>query len=549
MFWPRLAIGIGLLDLFRLICQHAKHIRLTNGFGFRVLIGRLQGIGQRVHQRSTMRPQAVERPGHNQLFQNPTIKLFDIGSRTQVEQLAEITALVTRFDNSFDGTFAHALNRANAVNNFPVVIHVEVILTRVNIRRQDFEPHAPALIDQTDHLFGVVHIGGHYRGHKLGRVVRFQPQRLVGDQRIGCGVRLVKPVSGKFLYQIEDFHRQFAINAVFLCPFFEGTALLGHLFRLFLTHCTAQHIRAAKGVTGEFLGDLHDLFLVQDDAIGRFQYRLQAFVLPLNIRIGDLFPPVLTVDKVVHHPRLQRARTEQGHQGDHIFEAVRLQTFNQIFHAAGFKLEYRRGFRALQHVEAFLVIQRDRRDINRLQALFGAARVDHLQRPIDDGKRTQAKEVELHQTGIFHIVLVELGDRMRPGFVAVQRREIGNFRWRDHHPTGVFTGVTGDPFQLARHVDQRFNFFVCFVDFRQLRLSLKGFRQRHARIGRHQLGNAIHKAVRMTQHAAHIANNRFRRHRTEGNNLRYRVAAVHLGHVIDNLVAFLHAEVDVEVGH
>ena len=113
----------------------------------------------------------------------------------------------------------------------------------------------------------------------------------------------------------------------------------------------------------------------------------------------------------------------------------------------------------------------------------------------------------------------------------------------------MLTGVTRDAFQLARHVDQRFDLFVSFVDFRQLRFGFKRFCQRHARIGRHQLRNTIDKPVRVAQHASHVADNRFRRHRTEGNNLRYRITTVHIGDMFDHLVAFLHAEVDVKVGH
>ncbi len=138
---------------------------------------------------------------------------------------------------------------------------------------------------------------------------------------------------------------------------------------------------------------------------------------------------------------------------------------------------------------------------------------------------------------------------MQPLFIAIQRREVSDFSRSDNHPTGVFTGVSRHPFQLTRHVYKRFNFFVRFVDLRQLRFGLKGFRQRHARIGRHQLRDTVDKAVRVTQYATHVADNRFRRHGTEGNDLRYRIAAVHVRHVLDNLVAFLHAEVDVEVGH
>ena len=142
-----------------------------------------------------------------------------------------------------------------------------------------------------------------------------------------------------------------------------------------------------------------------------------------------------------------------------------------------------------------------------------------------------------------------VSNRMLTRFIAVERRKISNFGRGDNHAPRMLTGVTRDAFQLARHVDQRFDLFVRFIDFRQLRFSLKGFCQRHARIGRHQLGDTIDKSVRVTQHATDIADDRFRRHGTEGDDLRYRVAAVHIRHVLDNLVAFLHAEVDVKVGH
>ncbi len=209
-------------------------------------------------------------------------------------------------------------------------------------------------------------------------------------------------------------------------------------------------------------------------------------MLPLNVGIGDRFTAMLTVDEVIHHAGLQWARTKQRHQCDHIFKAVGLQTLNQIFHAARFKLEHRGGFRALQHIEAFLIVQRDRGDIDRLQSLLFPARVDHLQRPVDDGQRTQTQEVELHQAGIFHIIFIELSHRELPMLIAIERRKIGDLRWRNDYAARMFTGVTRDPFQFARHIDQRFNLFVRVIHGRKLRFSNKGFFQRHAGIGRDQ---------------------------------------------------------------
>ncbi len=115
-------------------------------------------------------------------------------------------------------------------------------------------------------------------------------------------MRFVKSVTREFLHQVEDFHRQFSVDSVLFCTFSKYRTLLSHLFRLFLTHRTTQHIRATEGITRKHLRNLHDLFLIQDDAVGWLQYRFQAFMLPLHVRIGDLFATMFTVDKVIHHP-------------------------------------------------------------------------------------------------------------------------------------------------------------------------------------------------------------------------------------------------------
>ena len=124
-----------MLGLFR---QHAEHISLADGLGFRVLVGGFQRIAQRIHQRRAMWAETIERPGHNQLFQHPTVELFNIGSRAEVEQLAEIAAIVARLNNRFDRSFTDALDGANAVDDLAIVVDVEMVQAGVNIRGQDF---------------------------------------------------------------------------------------------------------------------------------------------------------------------------------------------------------------------------------------------------------------------------------------------------------------------------------------------------------------------------------------------------------------------------
>ncbi len=132
-----------------------------------------------------MRSKAIKGPGHDQFFHYPTVDLFGVGTGAEIKQLAEITAFVTGVDDRFDRAFTDAFDRADTVNDLARVINMELIETGVDIRRQDFQSHPPALIDQANHFLGVIHIGGHDRSHKLSRIVRFQPQRLVGDECVG----------------------------------------------------------------------------------------------------------------------------------------------------------------------------------------------------------------------------------------------------------------------------------------------------------------------------------------------------------------------------
>ncbi len=113
----------------RLFRQHAEHIGLADRFRFRMLIGGFQRFWQRAHQGGTVRPQTVKRAGHHQLFQHAAVKLFGVGTGAQVEQLAEVAAFITRFDDRFNRAFAHAFNGTNAIDDFAVIVDVELILS------------------------------------------------------------------------------------------------------------------------------------------------------------------------------------------------------------------------------------------------------------------------------------------------------------------------------------------------------------------------------------------------------------------------------------
>ena len=271
----------------------------------------------------------------------------------------------------------------------------------------------------------------------------------------------VEAVTGKLLHQVEDIGGSGLLHPALDRADGKGLALLGHLLGLLLAHGAAQQVGTAQGVTGQHLGDTLHLLLIEDDAIGRFEHRFQ-----IRMRILYLGLAVFAVDKVIHHARLQRAGTKQRHQRDDVFKTVRLQTVDQVLHAARFQLEYGGGLGGLEGDEAGTVIQRDGGDIRALAdilALQCQAVTNIVQGPVDNGQGAQPEEVELDQTDRLHIVLVELGNDTLPALFAVKRGKIRQFAGRDHHPPGVFAGITGDPLQLQRHVDQALHLFVVVV--------------------------------------------------------------------------------------
>ncbi len=109
----------------------------------------------------------------------------------------------------------------------------------------------------------------------------------------------------------------------------------------------------AQGIAGQYLGDLHHLFLIEDHAVGRFEYRLQR-----RVRVADCFLAVLALDEVIDHARLQRAGPEQRHQRDDVLETVRLQPLDQVLHAARFQLEDGGGLAALEQLEGLRIVHR-----------------------------------------------------------------------------------------------------------------------------------------------------------------------------------------------
>jgi len=139
--------------------------------------------------------------------------------------------------------------------------------------------------------------------------MRLQPRGLIADQRVGRGVRLVEAVAGEFFHQVEDGVGLGFLDAIGGRAGQESGALPGHLLDVLLAHRAAQQVGGAQRVAADDLRHLHDLLLVDHDAVGLAQDRLDA-----RVGIAHLLAAVLARDEAgdqVHRPGpVQRAQRD-----------------------------------------------------------------------------------------------------------------------------------------------------------------------------------------------------------------------------------------------
>ena len=188
-------------------------------------------------------------------------------------------------------------------------------------------------------------------------IVGFEIGRLIGDQRVGRGVRLIEAVSGELRHQIEDLADCGFGMAESRSTAHEAVALLGHRRGIFFAHGAAQQIGLAQGVAGEDVGDPHHLLLIDDDAERVFENSLELRQQELHFAASPL-----ALDEVVDH--IHRSGTVERIQRGQILDRVGLVAAQNVAHAGRFKLKDAGGERGVKDPpEGLGIVQRDHLDV------------------------------------------------------------------------------------------------------------------------------------------------------------------------------------------
>ena len=357
----------------------------------------------------------VQCSGGNQAFERFFVEHARINPPCQIAEVLE--RLVTpRRDQTFNRLRANTLDRRQRIADrqlrVAVLMHLEGNAGLVDARRINAEAKPLRFAAELRELVGIRHIERHGGRQKLDGEIGFQISCLIGDQRVSRGMALVEAVIGKFREQIENRIRRLGIKAAFNSAGNKALPLLIH-FRLDLfAHRAAQQIGLAERIARQDLGDLHHLFLINDDAVGLFQRNFK-FRMKIFRHLMAVFAGI--IDRNIGH----WARTIKRHQRNNILEAVRPHFRERLAHTSTFKLEHAHRFATPEHVKGAGIINRDRIQINR-----NTARADQLNGLLQDRQGFKAQKVEFDEARRLDPFHVELGHEHIGFGIAVERHQL-----------------------------------------------------------------------------------------------------------------------------
>ncbi len=311
----------------RLIRSEQADLRRGPLGGDALAIGN-QGVGL-FEQLAAVGVQAVEGPGLGQAFQRPLVDRLGINSLQEVEDVDERSARIADLDDVLHRLQTHVADGAQGIENaaLPVLpLHIKVGGRPVDVRGQNRNLEATAILIENRQLVGVRQVEAHRGGEEFDWVIGLQPARLERNQRIGGGVRLVEAVTGELGHQVEDGARLSLRHRLLGGALDEAEALEIHLLLLLLAHGAAQKVGFPQAVARQDLGDLHHLFLIDDDAVGLGQDIGQR-----RVQIVHLSPPELPVDIGVDH--LHRPRPVERNQRGDFLDGAAAHLAQRVAHA------------------------------------------------------------------------------------------------------------------------------------------------------------------------------------------------------------------------
>ena len=173
--------------------------------GFGVALGFLRllhGLVEHGHELSAA-AEGIHGAALDQRFDHALVEQSQVDVFAELEDGFEAAQLLARGNNRFNGIAADILHRGQAEAD-GLSMWREVRVGDIDIGRLDGNAHLAAFVDVLDDVVGRAGDRRQQRRHEFDRIVRLQIGRVIGEQGVGGGVRLVEAVSGELRHQVEN---------------------------------------------------------------------------------------------------------------------------------------------------------------------------------------------------------------------------------------------------------------------------------------------------------------------------------------------------------
>src|SRR3984893_4980143 len=164
---------------------------------------------------------AVECAGLGEALELPAVEALDIEAAGKIGQILEAATSSALGDELAHRLPAHPLYRGECIadRGLPPTLPSPVDgggrgggfgldgkrhLGAIDVGRQKADAEPVELQTEDIELVGVAEVEGHQSGEELDRVIGLQIGRLIGEERIGGGMRLVEAVAGEFCHLVEN---------------------------------------------------------------------------------------------------------------------------------------------------------------------------------------------------------------------------------------------------------------------------------------------------------------------------------------------------------
>ena len=184
---------------------------------------------------------------------DPLVEQVQIDLLAELEDRREFTDRLARRHDRLDCVVTHILHGSQAeADRFSM--RREVRVAHIDVGRLDRNAHLATLVDVLHYVVGAARDGRQQRGHKLDRIMRLQIRRLISQQRISGGVRLVETVAGELLHQIKKLLDFLLRKAALDRASHEPVALFGHRVGVLLAHGAAQQVGLTQRISRQACG-------------------------------------------------------------------------------------------------------------------------------------------------------------------------------------------------------------------------------------------------------------------------------------------------------